>query len=684
MKHLGQKILSLSSLVSSSADTSPPPGACLLLTGGMSRTCHGCHAPLDDDHKDYPSGWQKCPLDHWSGCKGGIVEGKAVNGSEWKGCPLEYVYVEGVSDDEDLDEGLENRDITITTGDGSDKVSVGALDDGLHTNLESVEEATEKASDLEVEDGDSIIRQLEEANKLLKQQVAVRAQQEEAAQGRKIAMLKAENHRLSQAMGGDIGGVKAKTASGSCPHPKNRKSVRVAAHKPATEHLSRKDLRAAEYRPEDESVYTGLDIKGIRKIPELQSQVERLVNQVQERAPSLDRRPSFIPAKKTPPGVAPILSVTRAGGSQVDDLEASSDDDCDEQPQPGHVFMWMRDKNGEKYFTEVKQVTKQQEEMVYKYVRDSATGRSYKRLVLKDEPDKELVSQWVIDPETGRKVKMLVPSQLSSSRHIGKQSSSQPVNPSSSPRFCDQTGDGFVTPLPLSTQRRTSQQVSSSLPSRNLGVLQEDKQGKMPSIVQFARNCPVSWTSKVTSDKLNMGLWCWSYVAELLATRTGQADPLPSGELEARMQHFLNVLEIALQPSAPTDFENHGWKVARLYAEKIQHKVERGDTWLGFEQRYGADSQPHELMAAEKELAMKAPKVPKQPKDEDVKVKDEKKKTCTTWNSSSVEGKCEFEVQYEGRSCSRRHECSWCREKGKRSLGHQRSFCRQRLAAGEQ
>ena len=82
VKHLGQKILSLSSLVSSSADTSPPPGASLLLTGGMSRKCHGCHAPLDDDHKDYPSGWQKCPLDHWSGCKGGIVEGKAVNGSE--------------------------------------------------------------------------------------------------------------------------------------------------------------------------------------------------------------------------------------------------------------------------------------------------------------------------------------------------------------------------------------------------------------------------------------------------------------------------------------------------------------------------------------------------------------------------------------------------------------------------
>ena len=90
-------------------------------------------------------------------------------------------------------------------------------------------------------------------------------------------------------------------------------------------------------------------------------------------------------------------------------------------------------------------------------------------------------------------------------------------------------------------------------------------------------------------------------------------------------------------------------------------------------------------MAAEKELAPKALKVPKQPKEDDVKLKDgEKKRTCTTWNSSATEGKCEYEVQYEGKSCSRRHECSWCQGKGKRSLGHQRSFCRQRLAAGEQ
>ena len=94
-----------------------------------------------------------------------------------------------------------------------------------------------------------------------------------------------------------------------------------------------------------------------------------------------------------------------------------------------------------------------------------------------------------------------------------------------------------------------------------------------------------------------------------------------------------------------------------MYAEKVQQKVERGDTWLGFEMRYGSDSQPHELMAAEKELA---PKVAKKKEEERVKTKEEiKKRSCTTWNTSSVEGKCEYEIQNDGRNCSRRHECTW-------------------------
>ena len=95
-------------------------------------------------------------------------------------------------------------------------------------------------------------------------------------------------------------------------------------------------------------------------------------------------------------------------------------------------------------------------------------------------------------------------------------------------------------------------------------------------------------------------------------------------------------------------------------------------------------------MAAEKELAPKPGRKLREDDKVKSKEKDDKKddktvkKPCTTWNSSTVERKCEYEIMFEGRSCSRRHECSWCKERGKSSLHHQRSFCRLRLAAADQ
>ena len=71
--------------------------------------------------------------------------------------------------------------------------------------------------------------------------------------------------------------------------------------------------------------------------------------------------------------------------------------------------------------------------------------------------------------------------------------------------------------------------------------------------------------------------------------RTGLEFTLPDGELETRLQHFLNVLEIALQPGSSADFDNRAWKVARLYAEKVQNKIDNGDTWQGFQRRSQLD-----------------------------------------------------------------------------------------------
>ena len=703
-ENLGRSVLSLSLLVSRSSSSLNRDSA-----DTMPRTCHGCHAPLDEDHQAFPSGWQKCQLEHWEGGQGGVADGKSANGSDWRGCPEGYVFVEKVDDESGSDEeetraGLKKSEITIdgskddgetAENDDTDLLDVngaGAL--GADGKLPGEQEETDP------EEGDILLQQLEAANLLLKKQAAVREQEMSTERDRKIAMLKAENTRLAKSMKGDIGGVKTKNvqAVGNlAPNPKNskaKKSGHLARSDlpPLQNHMTRNQIRASEYRPEEASLYSGLNIDGIRKIPVIRTEVDRLIGKVQHHAPSLDSRPSFLLDKTIPLQKAshpPFSSQLGKSGAAIDP-ETSSDEDVDEQPQAGYVFRWRRDQNGEKYFEEEKQVAVQDAgtDMVYRYVRDETTGRSYKRLVLKTDPNRELTPQWVIDPRTGKHVQMLVPCQASSlqSRQDQRSGGQQAWAVGSPRKRSDCQEDNFVTPLPPSG-RQAPPQLSSSAPSRITDVHHDDKQGKMPSIVQYARGCPVSWTSKITSDKLNMGLWSWAYIAELLASRSGQASPLQHGELEARLQHYLNVLEIALQPSNSSDFENHAWKVARLYAEKVQQKVDRGGTWLGFEQRYGSDSQPHELMAAEKELA---PKVPKKQKEEaPVKAKSSddppsRKRACQTWNTSTVEGKCEYEANNDGRSCSRRHECTWCKDNGKRSLSHQRSFCRQRIAAGEQ
>ena len=620
------------------------------------------------------------------------MDGKSANGSEWRGCPEGYKFVEKVGDDSGSDDedttGLKDQEVTIDDIKDVDNIAAkkdtDLVDGKGAVGGDGVPSGEQNQTDL---DEEGLLQQLEAANLLLKKQAAVREQQMSIERGRRIAMLKAENFNLTKSMKGDIGGVKPRNGQAVVDlhlNPKNSKkssnSVRIDLPSLQTQ-LTRNQLRDSEYRPEESSIYSGLDINGIRKIPVIRTEVERLIGKVKSNVPSLDSRPSFV-LNKTP------LPSSQHGKSG--DPDTSSDEDVDDLPQAGYVFRWKRDQNGEKYFVEEKQevVREDDTDLVLKYVRDEATGRSYKRLVLRTDPQKELTPQWVVDPRTGRQVQMLVPCQSGSSQQKSSQRSGSQHSGVAGTlgQYNDGQEDNFVTPLPPSARRKTPQ-LSSSAPSRFSDPQHEDKQGKMPNIVHYARGCPVSWTSKVTSDKLNMGLWSWAYIAELLASRTGQASPLQHGELEARLQHYLNVLEIALQPSNPSDFDSHAWKVARLYGEKVQQKVDRGDTWLGFERRYGSDSQPHELMAAEKELAPKVKKVKEEVLSK-VKTGEDpqtnRKRTCTTWNTSTVEGKCEYEANNDGRTCSRRHECSWCKEKGKTSLSHQRSFCRQRIAAGEQ
>ena len=239
-------------------------------------------------------------------------------------------------------------------------------------------------------------------------------------------------------------------------------------------------------------------------------------------------------------------------------------------------------------------------------------------------------------------------------------------------------GSSKAARVPIRKQERQASFVSG----------EADKQGKeprLPSLVQNARDCPVSWTSKVTSNSLNPLLFSWAYISELLDTRTGQAPALKEGELEARLQHYLSVLEVTLQTTTQTDFASDSWKVSRLYHQKVQDKVDSGVySWLELSEQWGTATLPHELMAANAELA---PKVLKKRSDRsprrrgDVEVETDDRKPCSSWNNSEIRGKCKYEVENKGRKCNRVHNCSWCKSELHQNSFHQKSFCRKRIEA---
>ena len=202
----------------------------------------------------------------------------------------------------------------------------------------------------------------------------------------------------------------------------------------------------------------------------------------------------------------------------------------------------------------------------------------------------------------------------------------------------------------------------------------------------------MNWTNKVTSSNINVVLWAWAFVTELLATRTGMAPNLPAGELEARLQHFCHVLEITLQTSGQTDFVGDSWAVAKLYDTKVQQKVDsKMFSWVQLSEINHGASLPHELIAANQELTKKitAPKggtgKPTYGKEKERQERQERPSrsnlSCGGWNTCDIRGKCKWEVDNDPEKCNRAksHQCSWCKAKKLTPVNHQRSFCQKRL-----
>ena len=445
------------------------------------------------------------------------------------------------------------------------------------------------------------------------------------------------------------------------------------------------------------SYYTGPTIKDIRKVKGLKKNVTYQIEDIRSDIPSLGRRPSADTGHQTgarskhsnskssvqPTAVKPRSKLDRefeefqefkawkerhtATASESDSdatpprpkvsIDMVTDPSSSEEESQPVILVYRRDKHGKKYRNWEPYLTKQESTTSHKYT-------------------------WVTDPVTGREYKEKV------SAKPAEQRQTQPQVSKSSSKYLDHRTVSETPSTGYKKGVRSPAHDSHVNQDRVPGIIPLDSREGKPdekkaTTIDWIRNCPVNYAEKIKLDETNLPLWVWGYLSEILAARTGLSPDMPRGELEARIQHLLCVLQVVLVHSEKSDFMNKGWTIASIYAKRVQQKLDRGlESWRDFG-RFGHDPHPSEMFAAKTEADKKAP-TRKRKEDEKPPSKD-KRPECMSWNNSEVEGKCKYLVDNPSATrCTRRHDCSYCMEKGHGTLMHQRRFCRRRRDAGDE
>ena len=654
------------------------------------RICHQCHTPIDEPtHGGVPCGVGRCTLEHWHGCEGGIEGGKDGRGKSWAACTEDTDY--------DSDSGSEkNEDLKINNLPKTVLEAAELLAASLGQDTSVVVDDSESSSD------DEELR--EQRLELERLRVAVEKESLQAAA--KVARSEDRRRKRDQKkleVAQQMKVLQEQQTSMSRPPPGSKvggtstgTTSKVLKDKVA-EHEAKKQRKAAAKKAEQQLKLSGVDFSmaGIRALPDVRKEVEGYITQLKSIIPTLSSDPTasgfssktFQPesvlhgggSNKTPakkyiyvtelgravPVVDTIadLSATCMVDEPDTDSECSADESCPIRPETGTRFKWKKHKDGRKFF----------------------------KTVLAREKSPEMMVSYEFDEVSGNYEQVLVPKPKQVEKAVPKLSHRTLKTPRSSSQSVRDPDSALYKDLRVASTRgvRPITRREERQPTFVSGDLEKQGKDRMPSLVQFARVCPVSWTGKVTSSTMNPVLFSWAYVSELLATRTGMAPSLQSGELEARLQHFLSVMEVTLQTTSITDFASESWKVSRLYHQKVQDKVDTGVyTWLELSDQWGTATLPHELMAANAELApkfgrRKAEKSPqrreKSPQRKEKRREEEEKRgPCTTWNNSDTRGKCKWEQEVEGRKCRWQHICSWCKAELNQTSYHQKTFCKKR------
>ena len=174
-------------------------------------------------------------------------------------------------------------------------------------------------------------------------------------------------------------------------------------------------------------------------------------------------------------------------------------------------------------------------------------------------------------------------------------------------------------------------------------------------------------------SNINLPLYSWGVTAELEASLSGRAQAMDDGVLLGKLRHLKNTLEVCCLNSSATDFTAYGWTLARDYANKVEDEVEQKLTsW----QDMTPGVRTSTLVSASMEHPRPPPRADPKADPKSLRLPTSKKEVCTTYNTCTTEGKCEYELLYPDKTCQRLHECSWCRAHKKQSWKHQARTCK--------
>ena len=653
----------------------PPPSPAIIAMGGERALprCHECHGPLAEYHKGYPHGVNTCELEHYDLCTGEIKEGNDKGGHFWRGCPPDFTphpdcdNIEGgpllnrrVSEENTsaaATESVSGSDTSFDPGPGfvapevndrqtRSKQGAAGIDTGV------ILDHAKKVDNPAVIDPFKTDLSQDKEDLLLQAEIA------------EIARLEREAKLLA---------VKMKKQQAQDDLERLQRQARGEGSKPkidlGTMHAAVDNIRTQNFvKPSKggESVYTGPTMDQIRRDSHTLDKVDDLMLDVNG---------------------LPVFSHVRPAGAQQSQFgkprlkQTTHTAQVQHSPSPQYkpadqLFKWVTgvDRYGEEYRTLVEVTPPPKPPPLPK-----------KRIAVPDQPG------WTYDEQTGRMYRSSHQSRYQHSTggrdHRGHSVTTDPVYFSDSRRSVSTPvrhgrGDRY-SPVRSYDRRDLGDYRRNEEINRNAT---EEREGKAASIVTHARNLPIESAKSTTSKNMSFAQFMYGATSELHSSLIGLTPPLVKNELEAKLQHMMNVIHVTCLNAGQLDFKPVSWSVGRTYHNLVQAKVDSGrESWSEFDSLYRGSPHAAEMVAAEREHRValaKLPKVDKGGKTDRVGVKTERtgKPLCSTWNDFEVEGKCKWESENSGLTCNRSHHCSYCEKKGNSKTYHQERFCKRKLA----